>query len=113
MKLRGKDLLGAMKSINTKDYLPEDGPLVERAYTRLREWAIYRNISRLGSESNLLWMGRAHPMNDFHRPRSGFSVTGVTIKDDLDFSIDFANRAAPTIDFYRLIERCIEESQSS
>jgi len=68
-------------------------------------------VKKYGVSSNLLWMGRGHEIKDFYKERSGFRVVGVTLEDDLDYSIDLANRDSVPDYLEGVIEASILEAR--
>jgi hypothetical protein len=76
----------------------------------LRDHWVFRNVREHGTKANLLWIGKAHRLEDFYRKRNGFRVATVVLEDDLSYDIQLANRNMPDY-LPDLVERSIAKAK--
>ena len=56
---------------------------------------------------NILAVGRAHRMDKFYASDSGFSVVGITLEENLEYKLDFANREGVPAEIKEIVEENI------
>ena len=91
-----------------REYFSDASPLLKmrdaRMYKVIKESEDYLKI--------LLQVGRAHRLRDFYTPHSGFSVVGITLEENLEYKLDFANRAEVPANIKEIVEQNIAQARA-